>query len=108
MLSRDKDQPRGGALSPLLSCPHEKPAAKGHSVTCPSLLRRNPDAAESLGEPSRGPRERVRTPGARLTRRLRRDDVLAQFTRFVLVGATSTATYAVFFVSLNGFGYLSA
>jgi putative flippase GtrA len=71
-------------------------------VTCPSLLRRRePATAEPLGEHAHGPVER-------LAARLRRDDVLAQFTRFVLVGAASTAAYAVLFVSLHGLGYLPA
>jgi putative flippase GtrA len=77
-------------------------------VTCPSLQRGKPDAAEFHGTPSRRPLDRVRTLAARLPGRLRRDDVLGQFTRFVLVGGTSTAVYAVFFVTLNGFGYLPA
>jgi putative flippase GtrA len=40
--------------------------------------------------------------------RLRRDDMFAQFTRFVLVGATSTVFYALLFLSLRSFGYLPA
>jgi putative flippase GtrA len=77
-------------------------------VTCPSLLRRYPAAAEYLGELSRGRLPRVRALAARLAARIRRDDVLAQFARFVLVGGASTAVYAVLFVTLNGFGYLTA
>jgi putative flippase GtrA len=70
-------------------------------VTCPSLLRRYPPAAESLGELTHG-------PCGRLATRLRQDDVPAQFTRFVLVGGASTAVYAILFIALNGFGYLTA
>jgi putative flippase GtrA len=39
---------------------------------------------------------------------LRRDDTLAQFVRFVLVGGTSTALYAALFLALGGFGYMPA
>ena len=71
-------------------------------MTCPSLLRRRyPAAAEILGERAEG-------PAARLVTRLRRDEVLAQFARFVLVGGDSTAAYALLFLSLHGLGYLPA
>lgn len=71
-------------------------------MTCPSLLRRRYAAdAEFLGERADG-------PVARLATRLRRDDVLAQFARFVLVGGASTATYALLFLALHGLGYLPA
>ncbi len=67
-------------------------------MTCPSLLRRRyPAAAEILGERAEGP-----------VGRLRRDDVLAQFARFVLVGGASTAAYTLLFLSLHGLGYLPA
>jgi putative flippase GtrA len=62
-------------------------------VSCPTLLRCPPAAAERLGD---------------LSDRVRRDDGFAQFLRFVLVGATSTAVYAVLYVSLSGLGYLAA
>ena len=39
---------------------------------------------------------------------MRRDDAFAQFARFVLVGGTSTAFYALLFLSLRSFGYLPA
>jgi putative flippase GtrA len=77
-------------------------------VTCPSQLRRTPAAAENLGAAPHGPFARLRVLGERLSDRIRRDDVLAQFTRFVLVGAASTASYAVLFIALDGFGYLPA
>jgi putative flippase GtrA len=76
-------------------------------VTCPSLLRRRPAAADVVGELA----QRSPQLGARVTRvitRLRRDDTVAQFARFVLVGATSTAVYAVLFIALGGLGYLPA
>jgi putative flippase GtrA len=62
-------------------------------VTCPPLLRCRPAAADLLGD---------------LSERVRRDDGLAQFTRFVLVGSGTTAVYAVLFLSLSGLGYLPA
>lgn len=62
-------------------------------MTCPTLLRCRPAAADLLGE---------------LAERVRRDDGIAQFTRFVLVGAATTAVYAALFVSLFGLGYLPA
>jgi putative flippase GtrA len=73
-------------------------------VTCPSLTRCRPAAVELLGDLSRGPVEQVREVAARV----QQDDGVAQFARFVLVGATSTAFYAVLFLSLQGFGYLPA
>ncbi|MCW2742615.1 MAG: Conserved rane protein of unknown function, putative GtrA domain [Blastococcus sp.] len=77
-------------------------------MTCPSLLRRYPAAAEFCGEPAGGPFARLRARAAPLIDRLRRDDVLAQFTRFVLVGGGSTAAYAVLFLTFHGLGYLPA
>jgi putative flippase GtrA len=73
-------------------------------VTCPSLLRRRP---ADVGT-ARGPLARLRAAAAPLVNRLRRDDVVAQFTRFVLVGGLSTAAYAVLFITLNPLGYLPA
>ena len=74
-------------------------------MTCPSLLRREAAGGEA---PTRGRFARLRSAAAPLIDRLRLDDVLAQFARFVLVGSLSTAAYAVLFISLNGFGYLAA
>jgi putative flippase GtrA len=82
--------------------------SKGHVVTCLPLLRRHPAAAEFLGELSWGPLVQLRALAARLSARIRRDDVVAQFARFVLVGGASTAGYAVLFIALDGFGYLTA
>jgi putative flippase GtrA len=51
----------------------------------------------------------VPCPGVHaFTAQLRKDDIVAQFIRFVLVGGTSTAVYAAFFVSLQWTGYLTA
>ena len=77
-------------------------------MSCPSRTRRRSGAAEMLGGPSRVPVGQERGVVARTADRLRRDDALAQFTRFVVVGATSTALYAVLFLSLRSFGYLPA
>lgn len=77
-------------------------------MTRPSLLRRSAADTEALDAASRGPWARLRRAAAPLIDRLRRDDVLAQFTRFVLVGSSSTAVYALLFVALDGFGYLPA
>lgn len=79
-------------------------------MTCPSLLRHRPAAAEFLGELSRAPVERVQDVAGRTAARLRRDDTVAQFARFVLVGGTSTALYAVVFLAFQSFGlsYLPA
>ena len=75
-------------------------------MTCPSLVRYRPAAAEFLGDVShaRHLRAMVRLVAARL----RRDDAVAQFGRFVLVGSTSTVVYGVLFIALGGFGYLPA
>jgi putative flippase GtrA len=77
-------------------------------VTCPSLLRCRPAAAEFVGDLSRGSLKRVRDVSTALAARLRRDDTFAQFARFVLVGGASTAVYAVLFVPSKGFGALPA
>ncbi|SNT03530.1 Putative flippase GtrA (transmembrane translocase of bactoprenol-linked glucose) [Geodermatophilus pulveris] len=62
-------------------------------MTCPSLLVRRPAAGETAGS---------------VAGRLRGEDTLAQFTRFVLVGGSTTLVYAALFVALEGFGYLPA
>ena len=76
-------------------------------MTCSSLLRRG-SAAEASGDPSRAAVQPVEGVAPRLTARLRADDTTAQFLRFVLVGAATTAVYAVFFVALHPGGYLPA
>jgi len=75
-------------------------------VTCPSLARYRPAVAEFLGDLSQAPVEHVRDIAVRTSARIRRDDTAAQFARFLLVGVTSTAFYAVLFLSLQSFGYL--
>jgi putative flippase GtrA len=80
-------------------------------VTCPSLLRRSPAGTEMVGDLSRSRTERARDAAARVVARLRRDDTLAQFARFVLVGGSTTVVYAVLFLSLSrlaGLSYLPA
>jgi len=76
-------------------------------VTCPSL-RCRPALTEFFGVRSHGAVDTVRDASVWAAERLRRDDTAAQFARFVLVGGTSTAFYAVLFLSLGGYGYLPA
>jgi putative flippase GtrA len=77
-------------------------------VTCPSLLRRRPEATELLGDLSNGPMHQVGEVAHVASDRVRRDDTLGQFIRFVLVGGSSTAVYALLFLGLEGLGYLTA
>ena len=77
-------------------------------MTCPSLLRRRPAAIESLGDLSHGQLHQVGEATRLVSEPLRRDDTFAQFVRFVLVGGSSTAVYAVLFLALEGLGYLPA
>ena len=76
-------------------------------VTCPSTTRCRP-VLEFIGGLSHGPVVHARDIAIRTSDRLRRDDALAQFARFVLVGGSSTALYAALFLSLWGLGYLPA
>ena len=79
---------------------------KERLVTCPSRTRCRP-VLEFVGGLSHG--RHGRELAAWTNDRLRRDDALAQFARFVLVGASSTALYAVLFLSLRGgIGFLAA
>jgi putative flippase GtrA len=77
-------------------------------VTCPSLLRRRPAVTEIVGDLSRGPLARVHDGAALVRVRIRQDDGPAQFTRFVLVGASSTLVYAAIYIALAPVGYLAA
>jgi len=78
-------------------------------VTCPSLQRRRPEATEQLGDPSPAPPHQASEAAHEVAERLRRDDTFAQFVRFVLVGGSSTAVYAVLFLALEWLGgYLPA
>ncbi|RZU33422.1 GtrA family protein [Blastococcus saxobsidens] len=76
-------------------------------MTSPSLLRRG-HAADAFGDLSRATARWAQDTAPRLTTRLGRDDTTAQFLRFVLVGAVTTAVYALLFVTLRGGGYLPA
>jgi putative flippase GtrA len=71
-------------------------------VTCPSLLRHT-----ALG----GAREGLLQVAADLRRltaglhtRLQQDDAGGQFARYVVVGAISSALYALVFITLQGYG----
>jgi len=77
-------------------------------VTCPSILRRRPEAAENLGDAPDRSQSRAHDAASAVAAWLRRDDLLSQFARFVLVGGSSTAVYACLFLALRGFGYLPA
>ncbi len=72
-------------------------------MTCTPTARRPAAPADAVREPSDVP---ARRPGVRseLLDRLRRDDVLAQFTRFVLVGGLSSSFYTLLFWALHGLG----
>ena len=75
-------------------------------MTSPPLLRDH--AAEAFGDLSRTTARWAQGSAPQLTARLRRNDTTAQFLRFVLVGAVTTAVYALLFVPLRGAGYLPA
>jgi len=77
-------------------------------VTCPSPLRRRPEATEFLGDLSQPPAHQVGDVAHAVSDRLHRDDWFWQFVRFVLVGGSSTVVYAALFVALRGLGYLPA
>ena len=72
------------------------------------MTRCRPGAADLLGEFGHGLVARARHIGARTAARLRQDDSSAQFARFVVVGAASTALYALLFLATWGLGYLPA
>jgi putative flippase GtrA len=69
-------------------------------VTCTPTLRHPAAPAEAGPEPSPA-RSRGGTRRGAVLDRLRRDDVVAQFSRFVLVGGLSSAFYAVLFWALE-------
>jgi putative flippase GtrA len=76
-------------------------------VTCPSLLlRHRPAAAAFLGDVSRA--RHLRAAVRQGVARLRRDDAVAQFGRFVIVGGAATLVYGLVFLALSGLGYLPA
>ncbi|SDE38161.1 Putative flippase GtrA (transmembrane translocase of bactoprenol-linked glucose) [Blastococcus fimeti] len=77
-------------------------------MTRQSLLRRrasSDDAVDPVIEPEAAP---APPWTVRLAERLRQDDTLAQFARFVLVGGSTTLVYALLFIPFQGFGYLVA
>jgi putative flippase GtrA len=77
-------------------------------VTRQTLLRRCAPGRDAVGEPVE---EIAAAPAPwteRLAHRLRQDDTLAQFTRFLLVGGATTLVYALLFIPLQGLGYLAA
>ena len=62
-------------------------------MTCPSLLTRRPAVGDAVDS---------------VVARLRAEDTLGQFARFVLVGASTTLVYALLFATLERLGYLPA
>ncbi len=62
-------------------------------MTCPSLLTSRPAVGDAVDS---------------AVARVRAEDTLGQFARFVLVGGATTLVYAVLFATLEGFGYLPA
>jgi putative flippase GtrA len=62
-------------------------------VTCPSLLTRRPAAGDAVDS---------------VVARVRAEDTIGQFARFVLVGASTTLVYALLFAALQRLGYLTA
>lgn len=73
-------------------------------MSCPSLLRRAAVPGELPEELPRTIAQTARSGGARLVARLRRDDGVAQFGRFVLVGGVSSLLYAVVFFCCRPLG----
>ena len=76
-------------------------------MSCPSLLRRG-HATDTVDDVPQATTQWARPAAPGLTERLRGNSTTAQFARFVLVGGSTTAVYAVFFVALRGYGYLPA
>ena len=77
-------------------------------MTCPSLLRRRPEDTERPGDLPHGHAHTAGEVAHVVSEQVRRDDTLGQFIRFVLVGGSSTAVYALLFIGLEGLGYLTA
>jgi len=78
------------------------------SVTRQTLLRRCAPGRDAAGEPVAVLPPPPPSWTERLAHRLRQDDVLAQFTRFLLVGGSTTLVYALLFIPFQGMGYLAA
>ena len=62
-------------------------------MTCPSLLAHRPAVGDAVGG---------------VVARVRGEDTLGQFARFVLVGGATTLVYAALFATLEGLGHLPA
>ena len=62
-------------------------------MTCPSLLTSRPAVGDAVDS---------------VVARVRAEDTLGQFARFVLVGASTTLVYALLFATLERLGYLPA
>ena len=77
-------------------------------MTCPSQLRRRPEDTDAPGDLPHGHAHSAGEVAHVVSEQVRRDDTLGQFIRFVLVGGSSTALYALLFLSLRGFGYMPA
>jgi putative flippase GtrA len=73
-------------------------------VTCPT----SPATAAVLGEPPEEPGDSVPSTVERVLARLREDDALAQLTRFMVVGGSSTLLYALLFLAFRPLGFLPA
>ena len=73
-------------------------------MTCPFLLRHAAVPGELPEELRRPLAQAASSGGARLVARLRRDDAIAQFGRFVLVGGISTLLYAIVFLCCRPLG----
>jgi putative flippase GtrA len=71
-------------------------------VTCPSLLRRT--AVSGAHEAADAVTTQLPRLVGTVRTRLQQDDAGAQFARYVVVGAVSSALYAVLFIGLGGFG----
>ena len=75
-------------------------------MTCPSLLRRT--SLPGVAHEGRADVVTAFQHGRRLTSalhtRLQADDARAQFARYAVVGAVSSALYAVAFIALGGLG----
>ena len=77
-------------------------------MTRQTLLRRCAPGRDAMGEPAAEVDPAAMSWTEWLADRLRQDDVLAQFTRFLLVGGSTTLVYALLFIPLQGLGYLAA
>jgi putative flippase GtrA len=76
-------------------------------VTRQTLLRRREHGRGAEGAPV-ADTTAAGSWTVRAADRLRQDDTLAQFTRFVLVGGSTTLVYALLFIPFQWAGYLTA